>query len=60
MKVFSKKEPLLAYKFMEILLKKSYKTINYQYKKEYPTNDLLLVPSTLPQKRISDMFESLP
>eukprot|EP00825_Cyclidium_porcatum_P032811 TRINITY_DN34973_c0_g1_i2.p1 TRINITY_DN34973_c0_g1~~TRINITY_DN34973_c0_g1_i2.p1 ORF type:complete len:361 (+),score=87.87 TRINITY_DN34973_c0_g1_i2:536-1618(+) len=60
MKVFSKKEPLLAYKFMEILLKKSQKTINYQYKKEYPTNDLLLVPSTLPQKRISDMFESLP
>lgn len=60
MKTFSKKEPFIALKFMEILVMKSYKTIYYQYRKEYPVNELLLVPSILPSKRISDMFDSIP
>ncbi|EAS00560.3 cyclic nucleotide-binding domain protein (macronuclear) [Tetrahymena thermophila SB210] len=59
-KTMSKKSPKIAFKLSQVITKKAFDTVHFQYRNEHLLNDIQPTPSILPPKRIVDMFEKSP
>ncbi|KRX06965.1 Cyclic nucleotide-binding protein [Pseudocohnilembus persalinus] len=60
LKILNKKEPIIGFKLIELMNRKAYDIVLYQFEKQHLQKEIKMEAISIPQKRLQEYFEAIP